>query len=146
MIVDRVEKSDLSRIDLEIGVRYPAHSTALGKAVLAYLPMEQLLELFEQSGLPKSSPKTIDSRSALLDELAIVRRQGYATSDGELFLGFRAIAAPIFDAGGVVRAAVSATGVAIAVDDTAVIRAVTTAAREISLRIAAAELEKSRRR
>ncbi len=144
MIVDRVEKPGLTRIDMDIGVRYPAHSTALGKVLLAHLPVEQLLGLFEQYGLPKTSPKTIDSKSRLLEEFETVRKQGYSTSDGELFLGVQAIAAPIFGASGEARAAVSATGVMVLVDDSKVIKAVKTAAHEISLRVTAAELEKTK--
>jgi DNA-binding IclR family transcriptional regulator len=91
-----------------------------------------LVNLFDHYGLPKTSPKTIDSRSRLLEELQSVRKQGYAVSDGELFLGIRAIAAPIFDASEEVSAAVSVTGVTISVDEESAISAVKAAAREIS--------------
>jgi DNA-binding IclR family transcriptional regulator len=137
MIVDKVEKPDLARIDMDIGVRYPAHSTALGKVLLAYLPENQLLGLFDHAGLAKTSPKTIDSRDRLLEELEVVRKQGYAASDGELFLGIRALAAPIFDASGEVAAAVSVTGVTVCVDDDGIIGTVKQAAREISRRFGA---------
>jgi IclR family KDG regulon transcriptional repressor len=132
MIVDKVEKPDLARIDIDIGVRYPAHSTALGKVLLAHLPERQLVSLFDHYGLPKTSPKTIDSRSRLLEELQIVQKQGHAVSDGELFLGIRAIAAPIFDASEEVSAAVSVTGVTVSVDEESAISTVKAAAREIS--------------
>lgn len=132
MIVDKVEKPDLARIDIDIGVRYPAHSTALRKVLLAHLPERQLAHLFDHYGLPKVSPKTIDSRARLLEELKTVHQQGYATSDGELYLGIRAVAAPIFDAAGEVSAAVSATGVTASVEEETVISKVKTAAREIS--------------
>jgi IclR family acetate operon transcriptional repressor len=132
MIVDKVEKPDLARIDIDIGVRFPAHSTALGKILLAHLPERQIVNLFDYYGLPKISPKTIDSRSRLLAELRTVQKQGYAVSDGELYLGIRAVAAPIFDAGGQVSAAVSATGVSVSVEEETVIGKVKAAAREIS--------------
>lgn len=132
MIVDKVEKPDLAKIDMDIGVRYPAHSTALGKVLLAHLPQHQLSGLFDHYGLTKTSPKTIDSKDRLLAELQVVKQQGYATSDGELFLGIRAIAAPIFDSQGGVSAAVSSTGVTLSVEDLTVINSVKAAAREIS--------------
>jgi DNA-binding IclR family transcriptional regulator len=138
MIVDKVEKPDLARIDMDIGVRYPAHSTALGKVLLAHLPEDQLPGLFDHYKLSKTSPNTIDSKARLLAELEAVKKQGYATSDGELFLGFRAVAAPIFDAGGGVLAAVSVTGLTVAVDDTHIINSVKVAAHEISRRFGAA--------
>lgn len=139
MIVDKVEKPDLARIDMDIGVRYPAHSTALGKMLLAHLLENQLSSLFDHYRLAKTSPNTIDSKGRLLVELEMVRKQGYATSDGELFLGIRAVAAPIFDAIGGVPAAVSVTGVTVSVEDTHIINSVKVAAREISRRFGAAE-------
>ena len=139
MIVDKVEKPDLARIDIDIGVRYPAHSTALGKVLLAHLPKDQLAALFNNSGLPKTSPKTIDSKDRLIAELDTVRKQGYATSDGELFLGIRAVAAPIFDDSGQVAAAVSITGVTFYVEDENNISSVKLAAREISRRFGATD-------
>ncbi len=139
MIVDKVEKADLARIDMDIGVRYPAHSTALGKVLLAHLPENQILSLFDHYRLAKTSPNTIDSKSRLLAELKTARQQGYATSDGELFLGIRAVAAPIFDALGEVPAAVSVTGVTVSVDDRHIINSVKVAAREISRRFGVAE-------
>ena len=138
MIVDKVEKPDLARIDMDIGVRYPAHSTALGKVLLAHLPENQFASLFLNSGLEKPSPKTIDSKDRLEGELALVRKQGFASSDGELFLGIRAVAAPIFGETGEIAAAVSVTGVTLYVEDENVINAVKVAAREISRRFTAA--------
>jgi DNA-binding IclR family transcriptional regulator len=139
MIVDKVERADLARIDMDIGVRYPAHSTALGKVLLAHLPANQLKGLFHQPGLAKTSPKTIDTRDRLLSELEMVRKQGYASSDGELFLGIRALAAPIFDEHEEVVAAVSVTGITVNIDDEHVIGTVKIAAREISRRFSATE-------
>jgi IclR family KDG regulon transcriptional repressor len=139
MIVDKVEKPDLARIDMDIGVRYPAHSTALGKVLLAHLPEIQFESLFHHSGLAKLSPKTIDSKHRLVAELDAVRKQEYATSDGELFLGIRAIAAPVFDARGEVVAAVSITGVTVYVDDENNIGTVKQAAKEISRRFGVTE-------
>ena len=68
-----------------------------------------------------------------------MRKQGYATSDGELFLGIRAVAAPIFDESGQVAAAVSITGVSVYVEDENNINTVKLAAREISRRFGAAD-------
>lgn len=139
MIVDKVEKPDLARIDMDIGVRYPAYSTALGKILLAHLPEAQLASLFDHYRLAKISPNTIDSKDRLLTDLETARQQGYATSDGELFLGIRAVAAPIFDSMGGVPAAVSVTGITVDVEDAHIINCVKAAAREISRRFGATE-------
>jgi IclR family transcriptional regulator, KDG regulon repressor len=139
MIVDKVEKPDLARIDMDIGVRYPAHSTALGKVLLAHMPAERISGLFDHYRLAKTSPNTINSKTRLLSEFETVRKQGYATSDGELFLGIRAVAAPIFDVSGEVPASVSVTGITVSVEDTHIINSVKVAAREISRRFGAVQ-------
>lgn len=145
MIVDKVEKPDLAVIDMDIGVRYPVHSTALGKTLMAYLPENRVRLLFDRVPFVKSSPRTIDSKSRLLEDLKRVKKQGYAISDGELFMGIRAIAAPIFGANEEIRAALSATGFSVAIDDKRMIGAVQAAAHEISMRLAAAESDRARR-
>ena len=145
MIVDKVEKPDLAVIDMDIGVRYPVHSTALGKTLLAYLPENRARMIFDRMPFVKSSPKTIDSKARLMDDLKRVKKQGYAISDGELFMGIRAIAAPIFGANEEIRAALSATGFSVSVDDKRMITSVQAAAHEISMRLAAAESDKARR-
>jgi IclR family KDG regulon transcriptional repressor len=94
----------------DIGRELPAHTTALGKVLLAYLPGDQLEALLETHGLAPRTPKTIVSKAKLLDHLAGVRKLGYAVADEEAYLGIRALSAPIFDAAGQVRAAVSVNG------------------------------------
>ena len=94
----------------DIGRELPAHSTALGKVLLAYLPLHQVLEVIAQSGLLRSTPRTITSKAKFLAELELVRKQGYAIADQEEYLGLRSLSAPIFDVDGAVRAAVSVNG------------------------------------
>lgn len=139
MIVDKVEQPDLARLDMDIGVRYPAHTTALGKTLLAGLEEHGLNQLFDSYEAGKNLRKPPASRPNLMRELALVKKRGYAISDGELFLGVWAIAAPIVDSAGEVRAAVSATGTPRPDDDRAIIASITQCARDISLRLSAAE-------
>ncbi len=139
MIVDKVEQADLTRLDMDIGVRYPAHTTALGKVLLSHLPQDELRALFEHSARDTKLSKPIQSRSHLMTELAAVKKRGYAVSEGELFFGVWAVAAPIFDSTGTVRAAVSATGARHTAMEETLIASVTRCAREISQRLAAVE-------
>ena len=78
----------------------------------------------------------------LTKELAVVRKNGYAVSDGGLFLNVWAVAAPIFDGGGNVLAAVSATGIAKPKDEDIVISQVVRTAKEMSMQVAASETRK----
>jgi IclR family transcriptional regulator, KDG regulon repressor len=120
LIVDRVEAPEFSgsgrlgderpRDQREIGRELPAHSTALGKVLLAYLPRNTLLVCLDELVLARRTPRTIVSRADLLVELRKIRRRGYATADEEHSRGLRAISAPIFDFTGAVPAAISLNG------------------------------------
>jgi len=99
-----------AREQRDIGRELPAHSTALGKVLLAFLPRPERLEWLAQAGLARRTPRTIVSKSKLLSELEAVRTQGFAMADQEAYLGVRALSAPILDSSGTVRAAVSVNG------------------------------------
>jgi IclR family KDG regulon transcriptional repressor len=88
----------------------PAHATALGKVLLAFLPDETLTDLLDRAVIERSTPKTIVSRTRLLDELDSVKDRGYATAREELYSNVRALAVPIFGARDRVVAAMSLNG------------------------------------
>jgi IclR family transcriptional regulator, pca regulon regulatory protein len=88
-------------INLGIGTRLPAFATSMGRVLLAGLPGEEVERLLEPaSPLTKYTPKTIVDPTALLREIDVVRRQGWALVDQELEMGLRSIAVPIVDARG----------------------------------------------
>src|SRR5579864_8716311 len=98
------------RAQRDIGRELPAHSTALGKVLLAFLPRQHVIDLIAKNGLARSTATTIVSKKRLLAELDLVRKQRYAIADGEVYSDLRALSVPIFDADGEVRAAVSVNG------------------------------------
>jgi IclR family transcriptional regulator, KDG regulon repressor len=115
LIVDRVEAPGApaaarTRDQRDIGRELPAHATALGKVLLAWLPRPELLAWLDRQVLTRRTPKTIVSRDTLLPELKKIRQRRYATADEEHDLGLRALSAPIFDFTGTVRAALSLNG------------------------------------
>ncbi len=65
------------RLFSAIGRRLPAHTTALGKAVLAELPGELREEALPEA-LAELTPNTITDRGELDDELEATRERGYA--------------------------------------------------------------------
>jgi IclR family transcriptional regulator, acetate operon repressor len=71
-----VEGLHSMRMFTEIGRRAWSHSTAVGKAILAQLPPEQVRAIVGPSGLPAQTPNTITSLEALEAELARIREQG----------------------------------------------------------------------
>ncbi len=98
------------RTQRDIGRELPAHSTALGKVLLAFLPRPQVLDLIAKHGLARSTAATIVSKKHFLAELDMVHKQRYAIADGEVYSDLRALSVPVFDADGEVRAAVSVNG------------------------------------
>jgi IclR family pca regulon transcriptional regulator len=91
------------------GTRVGAYATALGHAVLAFLPREEQVAQLERRERIKLSERTVTDLDALLARLEQVRAQGYAVSDGENAYGLRTVAAPILDSRGHPYAGVSLT-------------------------------------
>jgi DNA-binding IclR family transcriptional regulator len=104
LVVHYVFRPDGSPQRADVGARLPAHATAPGKVLLAYLP----------APLPDRAlaytPRTITSRAQLTRELVTVRERGYAVDFGEHVASCAGIAAPIFGTGGLVVGAVSVHG------------------------------------
>lgn len=87
----------------------PIHSVAAGKVLLAAMPEREILKLVRR-GLDRFTDRTITQLEPLLEELARVRRRGYATAFGEFDAGLNGVAAPVHDARGQVTAAVDVWG------------------------------------
>jgi IclR family pca regulon transcriptional regulator len=95
-------------INLGIGTRLPAFATSMGRVLLAGLPPEQVGRLLDQaSPVAKYTPKTIVDATALLREIEVARKQGWALVDQELEMGLRSLAVPIVDASARVIAALN---------------------------------------
>lgn len=101
-----------SRSNIEIAVKpgsvLPFHASAQGKIFLAY-GEPQLLGGLLRKGLTMETPFTINDPQRLLDHLAGVRRNGWATAPNEVLVGLNALAAPIFDALGKLVGAIAIT-------------------------------------
>lgn len=82
-------------LDVDMGVRLPAHSTAMGKLLLAQLTRSHVEELAEAMTLNGHAPNAIRSKTALLAALRKVREQGYAVSDEERSADLIELAVPL---------------------------------------------------
>lgn len=92
------------------GTSNPVYCTSMGKAMLAFLPIEEAARVIAGVQFRKFTPKTIDSREELRGSLERIRRRGYAVDDEELEVGTRCVGAPIADKAGRAIAAVSVSG------------------------------------
>ena len=86
------------------------HNTGCGKAMMAFLPEESIRRIISEHGLAGHTEYTITTPEALMEELALTRRRGYAVDQQEDTLGIACIAAPILNAQGYPTAAVSISG------------------------------------
>ena len=98
------------RMASRVGLRNPAHSSAVGKVLLSHLDEEELNLLIKEKGLPKRTENTITDLVQLKEHLKSVQTQGYAVDDEENERGIRCIAAPICNEVGKAVAAVSISG------------------------------------
>jgi IclR family transcriptional regulator, KDG regulon repressor len=98
------------RMASRVGLRNPAHSSAVGKVLLSHLPDEELNLLIKEKGLPKRTENTITDSIQLKEHLKLVRTQGCAVDDEENERGIRCIAAPILNETGKAVAAISISG------------------------------------
>ncbi len=110
MYVDRVPGSGLIQFSSYIGMRWALHASGVGKALLAFLPEEELARILKYLPLVKMTPRTITLKSHLEKQLHQFRRYGYAWEIGEGEGGVACVAAPIRGLEGTVPAAVSVTG------------------------------------
>jgi IclR family transcriptional regulator, pca regulon regulatory protein len=108
--VERVQSEAIDdTLDRRIGSRIGAYAAALGQVILAYLPVDEQIQLLEGTPRVKLSERTLIDLDRLLERLQTVRRQGFAVSDGENAYGLRSIAAPILDTDGAPVAGISMT-------------------------------------
>jgi IclR family KDG regulon transcriptional repressor len=107
--IDKIESSQSVRMYSYIGRRAPVHSTAVGKALLAYQSKEKI-EKFLCQRLKAYTQNTILDREELMEELSKARKQEYALDKGELEIGLFCIASPVRNHLGEVIAAVSISG------------------------------------
>lgn len=94
------------RTQAEVGSRNPVYSTALGKAILAFIPVEQWRNHLPPSLTPRTT-QTLTSIDALEVNLQEVRRRGFALDHGENEDGASCVGAPIFHRNREVIAAIS---------------------------------------
>jgi DNA-binding IclR family transcriptional regulator len=92
-----LESKHSFRISNEIGDRGSVHSTAIGKAIAAFLPEPMLKEILLNNTYTPFTRKTITDEASLRKHLALVKEQGYSLDDGEGHEGVLCIGAPIFN-------------------------------------------------
>lgn len=96
--------------DITVGTHVYLHASAVGKAMLAAMPREQVEAIIDQWGLPSFTEETITTPEGLFAELEDVRKRGVAVNVGEYRPGVHVVAAPIRTAEDEVAGAVALAG------------------------------------
>lgn len=135
--LDKVQTGVQVQLYVELGARRPIHSTALGKAMLAFSGEEVQGEVLRDSPLVAVTEHTITDQAALREHLAIARERGYATDKDEAAVGICCLAAPVLNHLGHVAGAVSIAGTdpELRTEAPDMVRAITGAAADISQRL-----------
>lgn len=110
LYIDMLESSRPIRMSEAVGSRSPVHSTALGKAIVSFLPEEEWDAVLQSSLMVKFTERTITDRATLKAEFRKVREDGYAVDDRENDPEGFCVGAPVFDGTGRPIAAISVSG------------------------------------
>lgn len=94
-------------VDVRIGSRVAAYSSAVGQAILAWLPQDQQVKVLRGQPLVKLTDTTLTDIDALLERLAQIRATGHAVSNQETVAGLYVMAAPVLDIDGLPVASLS---------------------------------------
>lgn len=130
ILIDRIEPPGVPKVATWVGRRMGLHCTAIGKALIAHLPAQELDELIRKQGLLRHNENTIASMKQLRLACDKVQHLGYAVDDEEEEIGVRCIGAPVFNDKGEVVAAISASGSVAEVEDISAIASLVKAAAQ----------------
>jgi DNA-binding IclR family transcriptional regulator len=108
--VDKVESASPLRYTVRLGERWPLHGTSIGKLYLAELGEREVRELLAREPVRRFTERTIVDPDALVAELEVVRRNGYAENHDEIIEGVTGYGAPIRVQGGRLVGGLSVVG------------------------------------
>jgi DNA-binding IclR family transcriptional regulator len=94
---------------VQVGARLPAHATVLGRILLAKLSLSELVALYAGQSLVAFTPQTPTTLARLKQLAEQDLERGYGISESGFESGISSIAAPVFDGGNTIVAAVSVT-------------------------------------
>jgi IclR family transcriptional regulator, acetate operon repressor len=118
-----------------VGLTVPMHCSAVGKAILAAIPVDEVRETVTRTGLQARTDRTLSDLDALLADLQTVRTRGYSLDDQENETNIRCVGAVITGPRGLPVAGVSVSSLKYDLSGARVgqyAQLVITAARQIS--------------
>ena len=104
--IGRIEVPKVVAYNVALGQRLPAHSTSPGRLLLSGLDDAEIDRRLNMPSLSNVKPMITLSLDQLKTEISKIRAQGWAMTDQTMSLGYRAAAAPVYDATGMMVAAI----------------------------------------
>jgi DNA-binding IclR family transcriptional regulator len=108
--VDKVVSTHELRVDPPLGVSRPLNATAVGQLLLAFASEDLIPRLFEAGAIVAASEYSITNPDDLRQRKTAILRDGYAHDSREFLVSSSSLAAPIFDEGGQISAAIAICG------------------------------------
>ena len=110
VLIDRVENLTIDLISVRLVLDLPIHATAIGRALLAYVPENEQDLILRSSELRKFTSATVVDLGMIKGNLDLIQKNGYAVDLGETHEDVNSIAAPIKNGDSRVVAAIGLTG------------------------------------
>jgi IclR family transcriptional regulator, KDG regulon repressor len=107
LLIEVVDGTRSIRMGSRLGERDPLHTSAVGKAILAYQGLAAIEALVKADALPRLTAHTLTEPDALARDLEGVRERGYSLDREEGEIGLCCVGIPIFDHRGQVLSALS---------------------------------------
>lgn len=95
--IDKIEAGTHLQLSARPGRRMPAYRTALGRAILAELPDEQVQTVLEAAELVRTTPHTIATLTGIEEQIELARHRGYSQDMEENTIGIAGLGAAIAD-------------------------------------------------
>jgi DNA-binding IclR family transcriptional regulator len=110
--LSKIESQEALKADIRIGEKIPAHCSAIGKSLLAYLPEQEFQILYNKDNekLPVFTRNSILSIEKLKKCLIEVRKRGYSIDREEFKIGINCLGVAIMNNEGKAIAGISVTG------------------------------------
>lgn len=99
---EKVDSGHMLRYQLPMNTAVSVLWGASGRSIAAFLSPDEIARIYAAEGPAPGSGEKLPARRTLDRDLAVVRQRGYAVSHGQKIAGAVGIAAPVFQASGIV--------------------------------------------
>lgn len=110
IVLDSARGDEAVPADIDPGTRVHLHTSALGKAILAHLPEDEVDDVIDHHGLPAYTDETITEREAIFEDLRETRERNVAYDTEERVSRSKSVATSIKSESGQIVGSVGISG------------------------------------